>query len=43
VTTLAGVQVNQQFTNFGALGALVVTALSGWLLTQLLRNPASAA
>ena len=39
VTTLAGVQVDQQFTNFGSLGAIVVTILSGLLLTRLLQNP----
>ena len=39
VTTLAGVQVDQQFTNFGSLGAIVVTIFSGLLLTRLLQNP----
>jgi hypothetical protein len=39
VTTVAGVGVNQQFTNFGATGAIVVTVLSGLLLVQLLRAP----
>ena len=37
VTTAAGVRVDQHFTNFGAFGAIVVTALSGLLLVQLLR------
>jgi hypothetical protein len=39
VTTAAGVGVNQQFTNFGATGAIVVTVLSGLLLVQVLRAP----
>ena len=37
VTTAAGIRVDQQFTNFGASGAIVVTILSGLLLVQLLR------
>ncbi|WP_146071200.1 hypothetical protein [Cryobacterium sp. Y57] len=36
VTTLAGVNVEAQFTNFGAIGAVAVTALSGLLLHFLL-------
>lgn len=52
VTTLAQVLVEQQFSNFGSLGALVFTLLSGLLLGRLLRgaqpapattSPASAA
>ena len=39
VTTAAGVGVGQNFTNFGATGAIVVTILSGLLLVQLLRAP----
>ena len=39
VTTVAGVGVGQNFTNFGATGAIVVTILSGLLLVQLLRAP----
>lgn len=39
VTTVAGVDVDQHFTNFGAFGAIVVTSLSGLLLTQLLPAP----
>ena len=39
VTTAAGIKVDQQFTNFGASGAIVVTILSGLLLVQLLRAP----
>ena len=39
VTTVAGVDVSHQFTNFGATGAIVVTILSGLLLVQLLRAP----
>jgi hypothetical protein len=38
VTTLGGVQVDQHFTNFGALGAITYTVLSGLLLVQLLRD-----
>ena len=37
VTTAAGIKVDQQFTNFGASGAIVFTVLSGLLLVQLLR------
>ena len=36
VTTVAGVSVDEQFTVFGASGALTVTALLGILLQQLL-------
>ena len=45
VTTAAQVQVEQQFTNFGSLGALAFCLLSGLLLDCLLRNaqPASSA
>ena len=39
VTTMAGIAVDQHFTNFGASGAIVVTILSGLLLVQLLRAP----
>ncbi len=39
VTTAAGVGVDQQFTNFGATGAIVVTVLSGLLLVALLGAP----
>jgi hypothetical protein len=39
VTTAAGIAVDQSFTNFGASGAIVVTALSGLLLVQLLHAP----
>ncbi len=41
VTTLAGIPVEEQFTIFGASGALTFSALSGVLLQQLL--PARAA
>ena len=37
ITTAAGIGVDQSFTNFGASGAIVVTALSGLLLILLLR------
>jgi hypothetical protein len=43
VTTAAGVGVNQQFTAFGATGAIVVTILSGLLLVLLLRGPRAVA
>jgi hypothetical protein len=36
VTTLGGIRVEEQFTNFGAYGALTFSALSGLLLHQLL-------
>ncbi|MDJ0338972.1 hypothetical protein [Cryobacterium sp. PH31-O1] len=36
LTTLAGVNVEAQFTNFGAIGAVTFTALSGLLLHVLL-------
>jgi hypothetical protein len=35
-TTLGGVQVDQHFTNFGALGAITFAVLSGLLLVQVL-------
>ncbi len=38
ITTAAQVQVEQQFTNFGSLGALAFTLLSGLLLGRLLRE-----
>lgn len=38
VTTAAQVQVEEQFTNFGSLGALAFTLLSGLLLGRLLSN-----
>ena len=42
LTTLAGVNVEAQFTNFGAIGAVTFTALSGLLLHVLLPfQPAS--
>jgi hypothetical protein len=45
VTTVAGVAVEEQFTVFGALGAVTFSALSGLLLLLLLpaRNPAGSA
>jgi len=36
VTTIAGIAVEEQFTNFGAFGALTFSALSGLLLLYLL-------
>ena len=43
-TTLGGIAVDEQFTVFGAYGALTFTALSGALLERLLPfRPASAA
>jgi len=36
VTTLAGIDVDQQFTIFGASGAITFSALSGALLHRLL-------
>ena len=39
VTTVAGIGVDQRFTNFGASGAIVVTVLSGLLLVHLLPTP----
>jgi len=36
VTTLGGIDVDQQFTNFGAYGAVTFAALSGILLHDLL-------
>jgi hypothetical protein len=38
VTTAARVQVEQQFSNFGSLGALAFTLLSGLLLGRQLRE-----
>ena len=38
VTTLGGVQVDQHFTNFGALGAITFTVLGGFLLVSMLRG-----
>jgi hypothetical protein len=35
VTTLAGIQVGEQFTVFGSTGALTVSALLGLLLQRL--------
>jgi hypothetical protein len=39
VTTAAGIDVDQHFTNFGAFGAITFTVLSGLLLVQLLHAP----
>ena len=36
VTTLGGIHVEEQFTNFGLYGALTFSALSGLLLHRLL-------
>ena len=36
VTTLGGIDVDRQFTNFGAYGAVTFSALSGILLHYLL-------
>jgi hypothetical protein len=41
-TTLGGIAVDQQFTVFGAYGAVTFSALSGLLLQQLLPYPATA-
>jgi hypothetical protein len=38
VTWAGGIDVDEQFTNFGAYGAITVTILSGLLLAQSLRN-----
>jgi hypothetical protein len=38
VTWAAGIDVEAQYANFGASGAIVVTALSGLLLARLLRG-----
>lgn len=38
VTTTARIQVEQQFSNFGALGALAFTLLSGLLLGRLVHD-----
>jgi hypothetical protein len=40
-TTLGGIAVDQQFTVFGAYGALTLSALSGLLLQQLLPHRAA--
>ena len=42
ITIAAQVQVDQQFSNFGALGALAFCLLSGLLLSHLLRDPSPA-
>jgi hypothetical protein len=42
VTTLAGINVDEQFTNVGVSGALTISALSGLLLHQLLPYRAAA-
>jgi hypothetical protein len=34
-TTLGGISVDEQFTVFGAFGAIVFTVLSGFLLARL--------
>jgi hypothetical protein len=39
VTTLGGIHVEDQFTNYGLYGALTVSALSGLLLHRLLPYP----
>jgi hypothetical protein len=39
VTARIGVDVEAQYTNFGSSGALVVTALSGLLLSRLIGRP----
>jgi hypothetical protein len=36
VTTLGGIDVDNQFTIFGAFGAIVFTLLSGLLFAQLM-------
>lgn len=41
-TTVGGIAVDQQFTTFGAYGALTVSALSGALLQLLLPAPVAA-
>jgi hypothetical protein len=43
VTWAAGIRVEDQFTNFGSSGAIVVTALSGLFLALVLRRPAPTA
>jgi hypothetical protein len=43
VTTAGGIDVDRQFANFGAYGAITVTALGGLLLAQLLHAPRGAA
>ena len=42
VTTLGGISVEQQFTVFGAYGAITFSALSGLLLQVLLPSPTPA-
>ncbi len=42
VTTVGGIDVDQQFTTFGAYGAITVSALSGVLLPLLLPAPVAA-
>ena len=42
VTTLGGISVEQQFTVFGAYGAITFSALSGLLLQALLPSPSPA-
>jgi hypothetical protein len=42
VTTVGGIDVDQQFTTFGAYGAITFSALSGVLLHFLLPAPAKA-
>jgi len=41
VTTLAKIAVDQQFIVFGASGAVLVTAITGLILNQLLPLPQS--
>ena len=41
-TTLGGIAVDEQFTVFGAYGAVTFSALSGLLLHRLLPHPADA-
>jgi hypothetical protein len=41
-TTLGGISVDEQFTVFGAYGAVTFSALSGLLLHALLPHPAAA-
>ena len=42
-STLIGVDVDKQFTVFGAMGAIVFTLLSGLLLARFTASPARAA
>ena len=39
VTTLGGIDVDKQFTVFGAFGAITFTLLSGLLLARMTRGP----